>query len=424
MQRTKRRATTMKRRNVLAGIAVATAAVTAALVAASVHAASPTVTRGGTITWACPQSNLTSLDPAVGTRSICQRDAYRAMYDTLVSIDSKDHVTPQAAESWKIDYHNLRYTFQLRKGMRFHDGSPVTSADVKYSILRQLKNPTLGGRDLLTIKRVATPDPLTVRITLFKPNFVLFHYLAATFDMPIVNKKVVEANNNDLTKADAGSGPFMLTDVNVATNGFASFTAFKGYWEKAPDGKSYPYLDGFKLSCIVDANSRILNLRSNTVQLVEQTPIDNIKDLAQAGFREVNNYGGIGSAFVMNEHVSPFDNPFARRAVVEALDRPTIAKTWSNGKATLRVTNIAAGSAYDIKNVDAAKYDPEKAKADLAKAGLPTGFTFTDTIINQSPDLQVSQIIQQYLKAVGITMNIRTLDRATWLTETGLGKTA
>jgi ABC-type transport system substrate-binding protein len=397
------------------------------LVSANVHAAArASVQRGGTIVWDCPQSNFTSLDPAVNTKSICQRDAFRAMYDTLVSTDSKGHITPQAATSWKISDHGLIYTFQIRPGMKFHDGSPVTAADAKYSILRSLKFPLNEGSYFTgVIKRVSTTGPMTLRISLQRQDYVILHHLAEAFSAPIVNQKVVDAHNGAIDTVDAGSGPFMLSgSPNVGTNGGATFVRFPNYWEKAPDGKPYPLLDGFTLNCVVDSNTRILNLQSNTAQLEELTPVANIKSLAQAGYREVNNYGGVGTQMVLNEHVSPFDNPLVRKALVEALDIKTIAKTWSLGTATTRVTAIAPSTIFDVKDVSMVPYNVDQAKADLAKAGLPNGFSFTDVIINQQPDQQVSQIIQQYLKAVGINMNIQVLDRATWLNVMANGTTA
>jgi peptide/nickel transport system substrate-binding protein len=411
----------MKRPAVLAGTL---AIVFATFLVGSVSAATPTVSRGGSLVWDCPQSNFTTLDPALNTKSVCQRGALRTMYDTLIYADGKGHLLPQAATSWKISDHGLLYTFQIRPGMKFHDGSPVTAADVKYSILRALKFPlNQGGYFVGVIKRVSTPTPMTLRISLFARDYPILDHLAEVISAPIVNQKVVDAHNGAIDSVDAGSGPFVLTSVNNGTNGSASFVRFANYWEKAPDGKAYPLLDSVRIDCVVDSNTRILNLRSNTAQFEQLTPVANIKDLAQGGYREVNEFGGAGTTMLMNEAVSPFDNALVRRAVVEAIDIPTIAKTWSLGTATVRAINIAGF--YDPgPGVKMVAYNPDQAKADLAKAGYPNGFTVTDTIINQQPDQQVSQILQQYLKAVGITLNIRTLDRATWLTETALGKSA
>jgi peptide/nickel transport system substrate-binding protein len=371
--------------------------------------------RGGTLVAACQNPELTSLDPAKGNQGICQRTAYHAMYDTLLENSYTGKQSPGLATSWKITNGGKSYTFKLRKAT-FHDGSPVTADAVKFSILRMLAPSTLGASSQIkgVIRRVKAINPTTVRIDLFKPSSAFLFSMGAEQVTPIVNPKVVAANNGDISKADAGSGPFVLTNVDLGPNGGARFTKFPRYWKLGKDGKPLPYLDGYNIEAVQDLNAMEIQLRSGDIHVAAGLSDTRVKSLADGGFR-IFSGTGIPTNLGLNSHVAPFDKLLVRQAFTQALDRNAITKVYTLGRGYTRPTMLPLG-VYDVRTPDY-KYDPVAAKAKLTQAGFPNGFTTTITIINRYPDVLIAQLMQPYLDKIGITLRISAIDRAAYVAQ-------
>jgi glutathione transport system substrate-binding protein len=371
--------------------------------------------RGGTIKVACQNPELSTLDPVKGNQGICQRAAYLAMYDTLVQADFKGKISPGLASSWKVTNGGRTYTLQLRKAT-FHDGSPVTAAAVRFSVLRMLDPKALGSSTEIkgVIRRVLVINPTTVRIVLFKQNSAFLFSLSRTSTLPIVNPAVVRARGGDISSVDAGSGPFTLVSANLAPNGSATFKRYPNYWKMGKDGKPLPYLDGYVLYPVQDLNAMQIQLRAGDIDVAGGLAQSAVKPLAQAGYR-IFAGAGIPTMLVFNEHTKPYDRLLVRQAFTEALDRKAITKTYTLGTGWTRPGMFALG-VYDVKSPDY-KYDPVGAKAKLARAGYPNGFDAPILVINRYPDTAIAQLMQTYLAKVGINLKISTIDRAAYVAE-------
>jgi peptide/nickel transport system substrate-binding protein len=142
--------------------------------------------------------------------------AVAAMYDRLVYLDADNSIKPWLATSWEASANGETWTFNLRRDARFHDGTPVTSEAVKFTIDRAIGPGTgasLSKTYLAAISRVETPDPYTIRLTTGEPLAPMLRNVGHQTALAVLNPRVVAARNNDLSRAvDAGSGMFKLVE--------------------------------------------------------------------------------------------------------------------------------------------------------------------------------------------------------------------
>jgi len=397
-------------------LGVATVGVAIAAPASASEAQRPNVTPGGTAVVACADPEVSNLDPVRNNLGTCTRSAMMALYDALVYIDKKGNARPRLATSWSTTNGRRTYIFRLRPDARFHDGSLVDAAAVRFSILRMLAPTALGQSTLIkgVIRRVRVINRRTVRIDLFRPNAVILYALGSTGAAPIVNPRIVAARDGDLSTTDAGSGPFVLGDHRFGPGGFVEFRRFNRYWERVGN-RRLPYLDGFTLRPLIDDNARILNLRSRTIDVAQRIPVTRMREVRDAGLFVLGNLAsGITTQFGVNPNVAPFTNKLVRQAVCEAIDRRTIMRTTTLNNGWVRPTPFAPGSIYDITRPNFT-YNVASARRKLQRAGFANGFTTQISIINRQPDAQIAQLLRQQLGEVGIRLDIEALDRATWI---------
>lgn len=333
------------------------------------------------------------------------------VYDTLVEPDANLAMKPALATEWSTSEDQLTWTFTLRKGVTFTDGSPLTAEDVVYSYTRIIDEKLNAAYRFSTVESVTAPDPGTVVVTLTAPTPNLLASLGGFKGVAIVKKSNVESGA--VKTEPIGSGPFTVASYTAGDS--IKLVRNDSYWGTKPK------LDGVTFTFVKDPTVALQNLRGGEVQWTDNLPPQQVPALREDDELVVRSVPSSDYWYLaLNQSREPYDNVEVRRAVAFALDRAAITKAAKFGLATVNQTAIPEDSAFYY---DYAPYqrDPARAKQLLATAGV-TDLTMDLMVTNEYPEtVTAAQVIAAQLKDVGITVTIRTLDFAQWLDEQGKG---
>lgn len=330
---------------------------------------------------------------------------YQQMYEPLVIMtDDGKGVKPWLAESYEMSPDNLRCTLKLRKGVKFHDGRPMTSADVKFTIEESSK--TSGGWEFINsaIKDISTPDDLTVVVHTKYPWAPLLADLSCP-NNGIIPKDYAGKSKSAFYKAPIGTGPFVWGTWKKGS----ALTLKKNphYWQP---GK--PLLDSVTWKVVPDSNSRALQLQGGQAQINEAPPFSSVPQLRNTPTVKVDMFPSTRTDYIlMNQKVKPYDDIHVRRAISYAIDRKTMVKNILFGAGTPANSFMMPSTPYYDPKCPGIQFDMAKAKAEMAKSSVPHGFTTTFMAISgDEVDAAVAQILQAALKQLGITMKIQNTD--------------
>lgn len=327
---------------------------------------------------------------------------YALVYDSLTSLDTNLNIVPGLADSWQVSPDGKTVTFQLHKGVKFHNGREMTSDDVKYSFERIL-NPDTGAiakSYFSSVASIEAPDPHTVVFKLKNPDAALLANTSSSF-ASIVPKEVA-----DLNKEAVGTGPFKLEKSEPG-----QYVLLK----KNPDYfvQGQPKADAIRFQIMKDEAERLAAIRTGKVDLATVSA-DSAKILANAKGVAVKSYQSMEYSYLgINTAKKPFDDPRVRQAISYAVDRNQIVQTVWKGEAALTGPIAPAQTAFalDTNSYPSYKQDLAKAKQLLADAGYAQGF---DTVLETAstyPDMiETAQVLQQQLKAIGINAQINQLE--------------
>ncbi len=352
------------------------------------------------------QTDPVGLDPHV-TNATATRNMLENTYDTLVMFDSSLAIVPGLAESWEASADGLQWTFNIREAT-WHDGSPVTAHDVVFSINR-IKDPNVASPragNFSVVQAIEASDDRTVVMTLSEPSAPLLSFLAASLNV-IVPQHVVEANG-DLQNTVVGSGPFRFVEYLPQTR--LVLERFDDYWGVDEAGNQLPYLDGITFTFYPDPTARTTAIQTGNVDWIEYVPAADIPTLQADPNVEV--VGGLAANFrsvQFNTEVPPFDDYRVRQAFAYAIDKQAIVDLalFGTGGVVATGTTIPGGNYYAVDSTPYDTPDKEQARALLAEAGYPNGFTF-DFYITSTYDFlrDPAEVIQAALAAIGVTANI------------------
>jgi peptide/nickel transport system substrate-binding protein len=333
------------------------------------------------------------------------------VYDTLVEPDADLKWKPSLATAWTTSDDQLTWTFTLRGGVTFSDGTPLTSKDVKYSYDRIVNEKLNSAYKFSTVKSVAAPDPTTVVLTLTAATPNLLANLGGFKGMAIVEQANVDSG--DITTKPVGSGPFKVASYTAGDS--IKLVRNDKYWGTRPK------LDGITYTFVKDPTVALQNLRGGQVQWTDNLPPQQVPALVKSTDLHVRTVPSTDYWYLtLNEARKPYSDVRVRRAVAFALDREAITKAAKFGLATVNQTAIPKGSPYYY---DYAPYttDTGQATSLLDQAGVHN-LTMDLMVTSEYPEtVSAAQVIAAQLKKVGITVKIRTLDFAQWLDEEGKG---
>ncbi|CAN5845192.1 ABC transporter substrate-binding protein [soil metagenome] len=363
------------------------------------------------------QTDPVGLDPH-STQATSTRNVLENVYDTLVMFDSSLQIVPGLAESWEASEDGLTWTFKLRDGVMFHDGTPLRASDVVFSLQRivdpDIASPRSG--DFAVVESVTAPDDATVVITLSEPFSPLLAKLAQSLNV-IVSEKVAMANGNDLNNVVVGTGPFKFAEYVPQTR--LILEKNDNFWGTDADGNALPYLDGITFTFYPEPTARTTAIQTGNADFVEYVPAPDV-DILRAD-PEVEVVGGLSANFrsiYLNVTRPPFDNKLVREALAYAIDEQEVVDValFGTGGVAATGTTVPVGQFYAVESSPYDGRDVEKAKELLTEAGYPDGFTF-DLYVTSTYDFlrTPAEIIQANLADIGVSLNIVPEDWSIYL---------
>lgn len=386
------------------------AATTAA--AASGGAATAPGKPGGTLKVAL-NAELGKLDPAFSGQFV-ERQVFYNMYDSLVAADPNLKIVPALAESWEISADGKTYTFKLRKGVKFHDGTDFNADAVKFNMERyKTADGSVRKSDLDSVETIEVVDPYTVKFNLKSPNAPLLATLVDRAGM-ILSPDVIKKLGADLQRApvNAGTGPFKF--IEWKKDDHLTLERNPNYWKKDSAGTQLPYLDKIIYRPIVDDTVRLTNLKTGDIDVIDTVPAQNVADLkndSAVNYKDISSTAYAG--FRLNVAAEPFNNKALRQAIGYALDTQSIFKTVFFGVGAVSNGPIPPSSWAFDPNFKPYTHDIAKAKAKLAEGGKPGGFSFKMQIQAGSPvTQQEAELIRDQLSEAGITVELEQLEFA------------
>ena len=366
------------------------------------HAAAPE----GRITWAVHTTLVpTYFDPAETTILTPFMVLY-GLHDALVKPMPGKSMGPALAESWNVSKDGLVYDFTLRKGVRFHNGEPVTAEDVKFSFERYKG---IFSRELKArVAAVETPDAAHVRFRLKQPwpDFMTYYGTIATGAGWVVPKKYVEKVGEDgFKRQPVGAGPYRFVSFTPGIE--LVLEAFEGYWRKTPAVKRLVF------RVIPDPSTRVAALKRGEADIA----FSMIGELAE----EVRRTPGLALKPVYPsthwlsfpdqfDPKSPWHDRRVRLAANLAIDRQAINEARTFGLSKITAT-IVAPTAEFYWAPPTPTYDPAAAKRLLTEAGYPSGFDAGEYYCDMT-SADAAEAMIGYLQAVGVRAKLRPLERA------------
>jgi len=357
------------------------------------------------------EKDIQNLDALVTASGDSMRYGW-LIYDTLYGFDETGNLTPHMATGYTLSPDGLTYTFELRADVLFHDGSKMTSEDVKYTIERVLDPKVRSTRRPYfapVVDTVETPDPTTVVIHLKQPDGAFLNKIAGF--LFIVPKAYVSSlpTSEAFAAAPIGTGPFKFKRYSVGQA--LELDRFDGYWGKKPS------LEHIVMKVITEPSTRVNALLTGEVDVVVQLPPEERDRVAKEPNLDVFTTPVDAPMFVRlytNDPSSPLSKLPVRQALNYALDKDAIVRSVYSGVGEPMGSFISHHFPYGADpNVKPYPYDPAKAKALLKEAGYPNGFSIK---LNDGNDhaKELAEAIAAYWGQVGVKTDIQRIDYAAW----------
>ena len=327
---------------------------------------------------------------------------------TKASADGTE-IQPCLAESWDISDDQLTYTFHIRDGLKFSDGSDVTAQDWQYSFDRYMDAEESPWRGMISmIDSINVPDDTTVEIKLneVSPTFLA---TSALFCMSVMPKSYCEeVGDEGISKKPVGTGPFYLEEWKPGES--MTFVKNPYYWEEG-----LPLADKIVFNIVADDNTRIMQLQSGQVDAITYVPANRIADLSAMEDISVLSFDSTESRHItVNNSVPALSDAKVRMALLMATDREAIIQAVYYGNAKVSTGLIGPAQPYYNDSIEPVACDVEGAKALLAETDYADGFDVSIQIRSGNTiELQEATMIKEQWAKIGVNVNIEQLDSST-----------
>jgi len=363
--------------------------------------------KGGTLNIGVVSDPVT-LDPAFFA-SYFELYAQYLVYEPLLTMTPDLKVVPGIASYRQVD--DLTYSFDIKPGVTFQDGTPYDAAAAKFNLDRML-DPKVGSPrrgDLGPVSSVDVTGPLSFTVKFTQPY--------AQFPLVMTNRAGLFASPTALQKLGAdfaakgvGAGPFKVD--SWTKNGQLVLSAFDGYF------KGKPPLDKIVIRPLPDETLRTASLKSGDVQLTDTVPPQSIASAKAGGGVDVADLAGLGfNAFSLNTTRAPFNDKKVRQALMYSVDRDVVNKVafFNTGAPSYGPIPPPVSWAFD-PSFKPYKRDIAKAKQLLAEAGHADGVAFSITVVASPLQLRIAQIIQAQAQEAGFKVSVKQVDATSLIT--------
>lgn len=359
------------------------------------------------------EGSVSGLDPqnVTDTNGI---SACMGMYETLLTFDDDGKIVGKLAESYDVSDDNLTYTFHLRKGVKFHDGTDFTAQSVIDNINRVSDSANglsrrrlfvvtdSDGNETSRIANMEATDDNTLVITLAQPYNVFLNKLT---QFMIISPSALEQYGNDIMYHPCGTGPFVFKDRTEGDH--TTMVANKDYWGGAPK------VDSVTIKEVPEAGSRTAMLQTGEADMVYPFTSDQMS--AVTGNTDINvsaSYSNIMRYVTLNMDLKELSDVRVRQAMNYAIDKNAYIKVMYDGHA-LPATSCVPNCISYYKEEPAYEYNLDKAKELMKEAGYENGFTLTLWGDNTTQEIKGMTFVQQELAQIGITVDVQPMEPAT-----------
>ncbi|WP_354063705.1 ABC transporter substrate-binding protein [Devosia sp. 2618] len=345
------------------------------------------------------------LDPTAGAAEAIDIVVYQNIFEGLVRVDQNGEVEPSLAKEWTISDDQLTYTFKLNEGVTFHDGTSFDADDVKFTFDRIVAEDSANAhKEFYTpITSVTVIDPLTVE---FKLDEVIGRFLfdLARGDAVIVAPESADNNANE----PIGTGPFAFVQWDKGSR--VILEAYQPYWGTPVHLTKATYVFISDTATMTNALlagdiDGVNNFAPEALAVFENNPQFHVLVGTTEG----------ETILATNNKKPPFDNLKVRQAMAHALNRQAIIDGATYGYGTPIGAPFAPHNPYYVDLTATYPFDPEAAKALLAEAGYPDGFSATLKLPPVAYARLSGQIIASQFAAVGIKLELINVEFAQWL---------
>ena len=380
---------------------------------ASGHGACPGGAGSGAAITLAMQLEPPTLDPTSAAAQAIDSVVYSNIFEGLTRFMGDGSIVAGLAESWTISDDGTVYTFSLRDGVKFHDGTDMDAEDVKFSLDRARAEDSTNAQKALFagITDVAVVDPLTVRVTLDGPNGS-FLFNMAWGDAVIVAPESIEG----IANAPVGTGAFAFAEWKQGDS--VTITRNDDYWGNAA------CIEGATFKFISDPTAAFAAVMAGDVDVFSGFPApENLPQFeADPRFQVLVGSTEGETILAINNKMPPFDDARVRQAVAHAIDRQAIIDGAMFGYGTPIGTHFAPHNPAYVDLTAQSSYDPDEARALLAEAGVAPGTQVKMTLPPPSYARRGGEIIAAQLREVGLDPQIENVEWAQWLEGTFRGK--
>jgi peptide/nickel transport system substrate-binding protein len=356
------------------------------------------------------QGNPDTLDPhkTAGTLTF---QTLKSIYDTLVEPDQTGKLVPALAEKWVISSDGLTWTFTLRRGVKFHNGDTLSSADVKATFERLMKEETASPKraDYAAVTAVEAPDSATVVIRLSQPYSPLLATLASGWSA-ILPKSLIDAGH-DFANQPVGTGPYRF--VEWVRDSRVVLEKNPEYWMKG-----LPKLDGVNINIITEQTVAVQGLLAGQLDVAYRIDPDAVPQLEASPDTKVETrLTALTLVMSINCSRPDLNDLRVRQAINYAIDKQKVLDTVYGGGKIIG-TFMDYDNAYYKDFTNLYPYDPAKARQLLKEAGVGQDRVF-ELFLPQNYELHVKagEMYQAMLTEVGMNVQIKLVDWSTWLSD-------
>ncbi len=346
------------------------------------------------------------LDPTAGAAAAIREVVYANVFEGLTRIDGEGHVVPGLAASWTMSPDGKTYRFALRPHVTFHDGTQFDCAIVKFSFDRaRAPDSTNAQKEIFEpIAAIDCPEPETAVITLKRPDADFLYGLGWGDAVMVAPQTAAQNQTNPI-----GTGPFRFT--RWVKGDRVELARYAGYWGQAAR------LSAVTFKFIADPAAAAAALLAGDIDAFGNFPAPEILPQLRADSRFAVVIGATEgkTLLALNNARKPFDDIRVRRALAYAIDRRALVTATMSGAARIIGSHYTPNDPGFIDLAATYPYDPARAKALLAEAGIAPGTRFTLALPPPPYARRGGEVIAAMLQEVGLNVDLVPMEWATWL---------